>query len=187
MSYSIYIGDIDPNNTVNPTQHVRDIRRAILFRLLLWDSIVLSDSQFLTDPCIAMMMDGFSEKKMGDHDAWDDISEWQRGFEKLLEIGLVEVAHRTDIYGEQYTMLDVWNSMHNNPSASVPFLPPTPAYAKFLDTLPHQKKQYNLNSISQRFKSNLHNGISSGDFQLNPFDDTDRELTKILNITVQAV
>jgi len=86
MSYSIYIGDIDPNNTVNPTQHVRDIRRAILFRLLLWDSIVLSDSQFLTDPCIAMMMDGFSEKKMGDHDAWDDISEWQRGFEKLLEI-----------------------------------------------------------------------------------------------------
>ncbi|MBE6666060.1 MAG: hypothetical protein E7603_07575 [Ruminococcaceae bacterium] len=141
----------------------------------------MSDSQFLTDPRIAMMMDGFSEKKMGEHEAWDDISEWHRGFESLLKNGLVEVAHRTDVLGEEYSMVDVWKSMHNNRSASVPFLPPKPTYASFLDGIYHQKRYYNLSNIAERFKNNLHKGISTGDFLLRATDDTDRELMKLLN------
>lgn len=174
---SIYIGDIDPNNNIDPVTHVR---RNILFKLLLWDSVVFSDSQILTDPRIAMMMDGFSEKKMGDHEAWDDINGWHRGFEMLFDEGLVEVAHRTDKFGEPISLSQLWESMRKDTTAEVPFLPPTPAYANFLDKTFHKKREFGTREMADIFKSNLHSGIAKGVLRLRESDDTDRELTAIL-------
>lgn len=178
MSYSIYIGDIDPNNVVDS---VRSVRRNILFKLLLWDSIVLSDSQLLTDPRIALMMDGFSVKHADLSFAKkNEVLDWHKGFEELMQSGLIEVAHRRDIAGERLTMSDVWTTMKNNRSAQVPYLPTTQDYADFLDSTFYHTREYDLKKISARFKSNLHAGIANGRLLLDPDDATDIELTRIL-------
>ena len=66
MSYNVYLGDIDPNLQMSEALKVR---REIFFKLLLWDSVVLSDSQLLTDPRIIRLMSGFTVHKgeMADH------------------------------------------------------------------------------------------------------------------------
>ncbi len=186
MPKGVYIGDIDPNNTV---ASVREVRRNILFKLLLWDSIVLSDSQFLTDPRIAMMMSSFNRKHIspGHRFAMD---EWHGGFELLLQSGLVEVAHRTDALGEMYSIEDVWTSMDKNSSGGrVPFLPETSAYAEFLDQTSYHKRTYNLSKISEIFKTNLQKGFGTT-LAISPADDTDAELGRMFreqNVLFRAI
>ncbi|MBQ8515902.1 MAG: hypothetical protein IJ496_10945 [Ruminococcus sp.] len=181
MAYGVYLGDIDPNNTINP---VLDIRRNILFKLLLWDSIVMSDSQILTDPRVLLMMDGFRSKEKGVHEDWQDVQEWQKGFEQLLQKGLVEVACRSGGF-ERHSITDVWETMNRrNYGGRVPFLPHTSAYAEYLDKQVQSARVYNLDQISARFKNNLLSGVETGDLTLSDSDDTDRELKRILNGSV---
>lgn len=175
MPKGVYIGDIDPNNTV---ASVREVRRNILFKLLLWDSIVLSDSQFLTDPRIAMMMSSFNHKYIDPANRYP-MDDWHGGFELLLNSGLVEVAHRTDAVGEMLSVEDVWTSMNKNSGAGrVPFLPRTSAYAEYLDQTAYHKRTYNLARISEIFKTNLQKGYGTA-LSVSPTDDTDLELGRM--------
>lgn len=170
---SIYLGNIDPNNDsrLDPL----NIRRYIMRQLLIWDSIVLSDSQYLTDPRIHRLMENYLGpiSRLPRRYSIERVAKWQKGFEKLLQTGLVEVAHRGDV-GEIYTMQKLWTKMEK--SNTVPFLPRTIDYASYLDTLKVVHRDYNLAQISDRFKRNLLAGVECGDFICSPTDETDQHL-----------
>ena len=58
---SVYLGDIDPNNRIMSPLW---IRRHFMMKLLVWDSVVLSDSQILTDPRINVLLRGFDSEDL---------------------------------------------------------------------------------------------------------------------------
>ena len=51
-----------------------------MLKLLVWDSIVLSDSQFLTDPRINVLMCGFDGKDLPKQLKMTDIKDEQEEF-----------------------------------------------------------------------------------------------------------
>lgn len=175
---SIYLGDIDPNNEIQSTI---DVRRNILFQLLIWDSIVLSDSQLLTDPRINVMMKGFRDDsviKKYKKDGLTDIPDWQKGFEALVNANLVEVAHReTD--GNSPSFLELWGKMSEKDTKDVPYLPESNEYSLYLDGIGHKKRYYNLPSMGKRFKDNLNIGVEDHAIPLSPANDTDMELKRM--------
>ena len=174
MSYNLYLGDIDPNLQMSEALKVR---REIFFKLLLWDSVVLSDSQLLTDPRIIRLMSGFTVHKgeMADH---SPIKGWHKGFEQLLESGLVQVAHRAS-NGREQAMAEVWAGMNAKGNANVPFLPKNEKYARYLDGLSHEKRVYQLSDMANRFKNNLNDGVEKNAILLRPDNDVDRELKRM--------
>ena len=174
---SVYLGDIDPNNEIIS---VLNIRRMMMFQLLIWDSIVLSDSQLLTDPRINVLMGQFSDEKTIKTYGLDDVAHSQKGFECLINAGLIEVAHRESERGKT-DFLELWTKMSQKDTKDVPYLPFSPDYAVYLDGLGGQSRSYKLSSISQRFRSNLIEGIEKESFIINGNDDTDLELKRIFN------
>ena len=163
MSYEIYLGDIDHNND-SCMQTAGELRRSLMLKLLMWDSIVLSDSQLLTDPRMSGLMSAFSPQNA-------PVEDWQRDFEALLRSGRIQVAYRkTDARADMYS---VWKSMRDK-AVPVPHLPETEKYARYIDGLSQVHREYDLNSISLRYKTNLCKGLDSEELQLdrkNPVDD----------------
>lgn len=177
----IYLADMDPNNRIISTL---DIRRHIMFQLLFWDSIVLSDSQFLTDPRINILMQGFDDDEyLLNTFGFKGVAEYQKGFEKLIETGLIKIAFRQKD-NMSFDAVSLWKEMSGRPGKKVPFLPESENYSRYLDSIdPHKisRKYYNLDNMEVRFKNNLLTGIYQKDFQLNPADDIDRELLHMMN------
>lgn len=175
---SIYLGDIDPNNEkiLDPAA----IRRRIMCDLLIWDSIVLSDSQYLTDPRIPRLMQDYDgpESKVPDGYIMRGVEKHQKGFERFLQSGLVEVSHRQK-GDEVYTLQKVWQGMAA--SGNVPFLPDTVHYASYLDSLAVSHRDYKLSSIADRFRNHLLAGVASGDFVLSATDETDQHLLQMFH------
>lgn len=165
MNDKIYLGGIDPNIVMASAENVRI---GLMLRLLMWDKIVLSDSQIITDPRIrAMMRDYGSEENINDLD--NDqlvLRKEQRGIETLLEAGLIEVAKRSQ--DDQTSSLeDVWQGMNNRSKdlGEVPFLPKEKSYAQYLDSLNPTTVKYDLTSIGNRFKNNLKQGTGRSLFK----------------------
>lgn len=172
-SKSIYIGDIDPNNKIDSTL---SIRRQIVFNLLIWDSIILSDSQCLTDPRIRMLMKGNDSANECMLYGVEEIDDSLKGIECLIEAGLIEIAHR-DTQEKSFEML--WKDMRKKDTKDVPYLPKTMRYATYLDTIPQQCQIYSLSSIGGRFRDNLNVGIENGDFILNQSNSYEMELRRM--------
>ena len=110
MSYSVYLGDIDPNNTIISSL---EIRRDFMFQLLMRDSIVISDSQFLTDPRINHLMQEFEDDNLAKIRELGELEQWQKGFEYLINAGLVEVAYRSR-NGSKDSITKTWENMADN-------------------------------------------------------------------------
>ena len=179
MGNSIYLGDIDPNNRVN---HVRHIRRTIMFQLLIWDSIVLSDSQLITDPRIHLLMGSENLPRFSlsiNGKKLEDAAFYEKGIEALIQCGMIEVAQRTS--GErQYSLQSVWEGMNGRTDSKVPFLPESDDYARFLDTLVNNPRTYSLDKIGSDFKTNLLSGIGNS-VELSQTDRTDDRLLYYMN------
>lgn len=156
---SIYLGDIDPNNNIISTL---GIRRNFMYRLLIWDSIVLSDSQFLTDPRINLMMSGFPSKDLAEKLEMEDVDDSYRGVEQLLANGFVEIACRKDSQ-EKYSLGKLYDDMVHRPS-KVPYLPADTSYPDYLDSLHFKERIFDLHDIENRFRGNLLKGIGSARF-----------------------
>lgn len=164
MNDKIYLGGIDPNIVMASAENVRI---GLMLRLLMWDKIVLSDSQIITDPRIRAMMSEYdSKEKIKDLDK-DKLSlrDNQRGIETLLKAGLIEVAKRKQ-GGNALSLEDVWQKMNNRPKelGEVPFLPKEESYAQYLDSLSLHTIDYDLTSIGKRFKNNLQQGTTKRSF-----------------------
>ena len=173
MSNSLYFSNLDPNRSILP---VLDFRRNYLFQLLIWDSIVISDSQFLTDPRIHILMNGCDSHDLASQLSLSDPKEDFKGFEKLIENGLVEVAFRKD--GETtFGTIQLWENM-NASTNRVPFLPASRDYAEYLSELSTTSRVYDLSKISARFKSNLLSGVESS---LKPSCDAEFGLVDMFN------
>ncbi|MBQ2110353.1 MAG: hypothetical protein II191_01250 [Clostridia bacterium] len=177
MKNSVYIGDIDPNNKIVSAD---TIRRQFMLQLLMWDSIVLSDSQFLTDPRINNLMRGTEDKPLLAKYDFAGVQPYQKGFEALVKGGLVEVACRKR--GEKgFSLRGVWDEMSSRPGRKVPFLPEAPDYACYLDGLLADRssvKYYDLDSIAARFKRNLLAGVDTA-VKFDSKNDVDRELLRM--------
>ena len=159
-SKKIYLGGIDPNIVMASAENVRI---GLMLRLLMWDKIVLSDSQIITDPRIRAMMSKYdSKEKIKDLDKDQLVlRKEQRGIETLLKAGLIEVAKRKQ-GGNALSLEDVWQKMNNRPKelGEVPFLPKEESYAQYLDSLSLHTIDYDLMSIGKRFKNNLQQGTT---------------------------
>lgn len=156
---SIYLGDIDPNNSITSPL---DIRRNFMYRLLIWDSIVLSDSQFLTDPRINLMMGGFPSENLAEKMKMEDVDDFHRGFEQLLANGFVEIACRKDRQ-EKYSLGRLYDDMVHR-SSKVPYLPANTSYPDYLDSLHFEERVFELHDIENRFRENLLKGVGSAQF-----------------------
>ena len=157
---SIYLGDIDPNNNmISPIE----IRRNFMHKLLIFDSIVLSDSQLLTDPRINLMMARFDSKEYAKKWGMADIDDFYKGFEQLINNGFVEVACR-EKNKEKSSLSTLYYEMSHRTS-KVPYLPEREDYSNYLDSLTLKVRPYDLDSISNRFRTNLLRGIGSKRFR----------------------
>lgn len=156
MKNTVYLGDIDPNNTILP---VMDIRRTLMFQLLVWDKIVLSDSQFLTDPRLNVLMSGYDGDEVYKKYGLSDVHASQKGIETLFEKGLIEVALRKRPDKES-NLLDTWSGMKSSPK-KVPYLPEDENYVKYLHSLSCNTHTYDLSSMSALFQDKLMRGIDT--------------------------
>lgn len=170
---SVYLGDIDPNNHIDS---VMNIRRQVLFRLLMWESIVLSDSQCLTDPRIHILMGEIGADEICNEYSVSDVDKSMKGFEQLIRSGLVEIAHREE--GDS-RFEHLWQNMIKKDTKDVPYLPRTDGYARFLDGISHDGRLYSLPSIGNRFRNNLNRGVEDGSFLLGKSNPTDKELRRM--------
>lgn len=178
MSYSVYLGDIDPNNTIISSL---EIRRNFMFQLLMWDSIVISDSQFLTDPRINHLMQGFEDSNLEKIGELGELNQWQKGFESLLSAGLVEVAYRSR-NGLRDSITKTWQSMADNDTKDVPYLPPDINFAQYLDELSNVNSRiYDLPSIGGRFRNNLISGVETNAIKLDMTNETDYHIWDMFN------
>lgn len=178
MSYSVYLGNIDPNNDIVSSL---EIRRSFMFQLLMWDSIVISDSQYLTDPRINHLMRGFEDSNLEKLSELGELDAWQKGFESLLSAGLVEVAYRSK-NGLSDSIETTWQNMAGTDTKDVPYLPPNNRFAKYLDQLAIERSRtYDLASIGGRFKDNLLLGIEANALHLNMKDETDYNVNDMFN------
>lgn len=176
-NYNLYLGDIDPNNYI---LDVLSVRRRILFDLLLWDSIILSDSQFLTDPRIQLMMSGFDVKSV-DYDITNGLIDSHKDFELLLVNNLVEVATRNN--DRQSSVQDLWQQMHNaSANAPVPYLPKNNKYAQYLDSINFSKKPYEIKNLAGNFREKILEGIEKGSVLLDADDRTDAQLSEFISV-----
>ena len=170
---SVYLGDIDPNNHIDS---VMNIRRQMLFRLLMWESIVLSDSQCLTDPRIHILMGEIESDEICNDYSINDVDPSMKGFERLIKSGLVEIAHREE--GDS-RFEHLWQNMIKKDTKDVPYLPLTDGYAKHLDGISHSGRLFSLSSIGNRFRDNLNRGVDDGTFLLDKNNPTDKELRRM--------
>lgn len=170
MEKSIYLGDIDPNNNIDSA---KSIRRQIMFQLLMWDSIILSDSQCLTDPRVHILMSGVDSSEICRDYSVKDVSESLKGFELLCKSGLVKIANRD---GVNSNFTNLWYDMSKKDTKDVPYLPATSDYAMFLDGLDCIKRQYSLQSMGRRFRENLNVGVEAGKIILKKNDYVDDAL-----------
>lgn len=180
MSNDVYLGDMDPNNRIVSTL---SIRRHFLFQLLMWDSIVISDSQFLTDPRINILMAGYDDdERLLNTYGFSGVSEYQKGIEKLIESGMVKIAFRQQ-GTHRFNAVDLWKEMSSRPGKKVPFLPEDIAYSEYIDSIgsvKDEQKSYQLDNMEARFRRNLLTGLGSS-LILNPADDIDRELNRLMH------
>ena len=178
MSYSVYLGDIDPNNTIISSL---EIRRDFMFQLLMWDSIVISDSQFLTDPRINHLMQEFEDDNLAKIRELGELEQWQKGFEYLINAGLVEVAYRSR-NGSKDSITKTWENMADNDTKDVPYLPSKIDFAQYLDGISNIKSRtYDLPSIGGRFKDNLLSGAEDNAIKLDMTNGTDYHLWEMFN------
>lgn len=154
---SLYPADNDPNVALN----AQNVRRSLMFQLLLWDSIVLSDSQLLTDPCINVLMGNFGQRAdyVSRYKIIDVNNERMRGFESLISNGYIEIARR-NVGESAVSFLDLYSQTRNRPAdARVPYLPGTDDYARHLDSLDFVARDYEISRMAKRFQNNLILGI----------------------------
>ena len=156
MKNSVYLGDIDPNNNILP---VMDIRRIIMFQLLIWDKIILSDSQFLTDPRLNILMSGYDGDEVCKKYGVSNVSNAYKGIESLFENGLIEVAFRKTPNTE-CNLLDTWNSMRAG-EKKVPYLPEDENYVHYLKSISCNTQTYETTSMSSMFQHKLILGINT--------------------------
>lgn len=154
MKNAIYLGDIDPNNNVLP---VIDIRRIIMFQLLIWDKIILSDSQFLTDPRLSVLMRGYCSDDICKKYGISDIDNSLRGIETLFQEGLVEVAMRQNASG-QSDLFSTWQKMSTS-EKKVPYLPEDETYIHYLGGISCHSHTYQTTNMADLFQHNLEAGI----------------------------
>ena len=146
---SLFLGDIDPNQ-VGQAITARQMRQEILYSLLVWDHIVVSDSQMLQDPRFRVMME---PSEQPEDIQFDDLKDWQRGFQYLLERGLIRVARRD---GKDLT--ETWSEM-NERENGVPFLPRSMSYASRIEKIGYTPMKYELSRVANRFSQNLQEGL----------------------------
>ena len=178
-NYSVYLGDIDPNSKMNSPIH---IRRTLMCQLLMWDSIVLSDSQLITDPRLYRLISGYdkgNEHATNEYESKDELPEYMQGLECILSSGLIEVAHRQQD-GKTLLCSDVWSEMNARKDAKVPFLPESPEYAKYLDALNPSSRIYSLHEVSDFFRTELLSGLGES-LILSDSDKTDSELKDMMS------
>ena len=177
---AIYLGDIDPNNNILP---VMTIRRIIMFQLLIWDKIILSDSQFLTDPRLNILMSGYTENEVSKKYNIDDIPDQLKGIETLFENGFIEVALRqNNDHGS--SLYNTWNGMKRSPK-SVPYLPEDENYVKYLSSFNYNTHIYQTNNMGSMFQEKLLRGMeadpNNGGIIFKKNDPTDHELIRMFN------
>ena len=156
MKNAIYLGDIDPNNTILP---VMNIRRTIMFQLLIWDKIILSDSQFLTDPRLNILMHGYNSDQVCQKYNITDVEESLKGIESLFQNGLIEVALRQNSNSES-DLYNTWLNMSKS-EKKVPYLPEDENYVHYLKSLSYHTHSYKTDNMSQLFQNNLESGINT--------------------------
>ena len=156
---SVYLGDIDPNNRIMSPLW---IRRHFMTKLLVWDSVVLSDSQILTDPRINVLMRGFDSEDLPEKLGMTDINKEQKGFEDLINHGLVKIASRKK-GNVTFDLRDLYSEMCSRPNP-IPFLPDSYKYSSYLDSLRMTKLIYDLDRIEHMFSNNLQGGVGTTRF-----------------------
>ncbi len=108
------------------------------YDILMNKSIVMSDSQFLTDPRLQMLMSGYHDIELQNPHNLNRVESTKKDFEKLIQNGLIEVAVRKK-NDKKYHFTEIWTGM-NNSINPVPYLPDDNGdYATYLDTLPVTK------------------------------------------------
>ena len=183
MSNSLFFADIDPNQTWNAVT-AKVLRRILLSRLLVWDTVVVSDSQMLQDPRFRIMMSPpTGEKKRrfnqaGDNQ-FDDLEDWQHGFDHLLKDGLVEVACRKGKDGPS-SLLRTWSDM-NKSENRVPFLPQSESYANFIEKIGYSARVFELSNVARRFRHNLQEGISNHVIKFEKHNDAYQEYINLIS------
>ena len=168
MANSLFFADIDPNER-NQGRSARQIRRLLMSRLLVWDSVVVSDSQMLQDPRFRLLMSPtmlqeLSLSRCEEDQAFDDLEQWQGGFEQLLRSGLVEVACRERDH-KVSELTETWDEMSRSETA-VPFLTEGRGYAEYLEQIDMKKRSFSLSKVAARFRSNLQEGVERGAVRL---------------------
>lgn len=153
---TIYLGDIDPNNNILPAIN---IRRMIMFQLLIWDKIVLSDSQFITDPRLNILMGKYNSTEVSDKYGVADINDNQKGIETLFENGLIDVAFRS-FNNQKSSLLDTWTKMSKSPHP-VPYLPQDENYVKHISNINFGVETYDISNMGNLFRENLITGVES--------------------------
>ncbi|MBE6552600.1 MAG: hypothetical protein E7665_10810 [Ruminococcaceae bacterium] len=156
MKNRVYLGDIDPNNSILP---VMDIRRIIMFQLLIWDSIVLSDSQLLTDPRLNILMGNYNGDEIQKKYGVSDVDNSCKGIESLFENGLIEIAIRQNANSES-SLSDTWHAMRTSTN-KVPYLPEDEEYVRYLSSVKCNTHKFETSNMSSMFQQNLSCGINT--------------------------
>lgn len=186
MSESLYFSDIDPNQS-NYVISARQLRRKLMSRLLIWDSIVVSDSQMLQDPRFRLMMSPTVLQELTlfrrqDDSAFDDLEEWQGGFEALLRSGLVEVACRErDLVTN--SLPDTWLEMSKS-QTRVPFLTHSRGYADYIEKTGYKQRSFSLSGVASRFRKNLLKGLDLGAVPLDKHNPVYHEFVRMISADV---
>ncbi len=183
MSEALFFADIDPNQDGQAIP-AKQVRRLLLSRLLVWDNIVVSDSQMLQDPRFRVMMEpsvaqGLRMPNRSEDKRFDDLEDWQRGFEGLLSSGLIEVARRKESDGTA-SLVKTWSNMSKS-EHKVPFLPESVSYAKYIEHIGYTARDYCLSRVADRFSKNLREGIAKKAVPLNDSNPAHRELVDLMN------
>ncbi len=179
MDNAVYLGDIDPN--ISPLS-VMDIRRVIMFQLLVWDKIIFSDSQFLTDPRLNILMGGYAGDEISQKYNILDVEDSYKGIEVLFQNGFIEVACRGNS-GESSSLYQTWNNMKND-KKSVPYLPEDENYVRYLMSIAYNSHTYEASKMSSLFQKKLQQGLEvtleNGGVTLGT-NDVEKELKRLFN------
>jgi len=147
---------------------------------LIWDKIILSDSQFLTDPRLNILMSGYCSDEVCRKYGVSDIDNSLKGVETLFRDGLIEVAMRQNA-GGQSDLHSTWQQMSKS-EKKVPYLPDDENYVHYLKSIPYRSQTYQTTNMAARFQHNLEAGIHTdplkGGFLLQN-NDVETELKRI--------
>lgn len=162
MDNNLCLASIGSKHAPNRT-YAAEMRRMIMFKLLFWDEIILTDSQFTTDPRMKILV---GQSSLEDA-SLEGIHDWQMDFSELLQSGLIAGAVRMR-QGKELSLQHVLKMQKDEYEHEVPFLQ-SEKYAKRLDGIMMKRYYFDLDQVAMLFKTKLLAGLDDGSI---PFSQT---------------